>query len=300
MRAATIQKISLQLFGLFFAFLICSVSSTFAQEQLGDVAREARDRRADQSRGPHVYTNEDLAQPKIVIRRNSETTSVAESPAPAVSDQPETVQNPLRPSEIVWPDEVPLGDIARFYRRQREVASTRDAEFASSEPPVLDMDFLLPSPFASPLVDFSRTLSPIPFIPEPVWEPAAASSGTIQVRPGDSLWKIAERHLGRGEEWGIIAAANPELKDPNRIQAGQQLRLPASEASSISPVSLAPSSEHVVEVQSGDSLWKLASAQMGSGYAWNCLAAANPQIENVNRIYPGQLVVIPASCPASA
>ena len=302
-RAATIQMIGHRTaVGLFLAFFVCGISSTFSQDQLGNVAREGRERKANQSRGSHVYTNEDLAQPKILIRRNSETATAAQSAANPVSNEPSTEQNPPAPARIVWPDNVPLGDIARFYRRQRKVASTSDSEFVSYEPPVLDMDFLLPSPLASPLPDFSQTLSPLPAIPEPEWEPVARSVGTIRVRPGDSLWKIAESYLGMGEDWGIIAAANPELKDPNRIQAGQELLLPASAAPAISPAPLAPStsSERVVKVQSGDSLWKLASVQLGSGDSWSCLAAANPQIVNVNRIYPGQILVIPATCPAGA
>jgi nucleoid-associated protein YgaU len=61
-----------------------------------------------------------------------------------------------------------------------------------------------------------------------------------------------------------------------------------------------PSSEKRVRVQTGDSLWTLAAAQIGTGHAWSCIAAANPQIEDVNRIYPGQLLVIPTTCSAGA
>ena len=113
--------------------------------------------------------------------------------------------------------------------------------------------------------------------------------GTVRVDRGDTLWKIAERHFGNGNKWPKIAEANPELKDPDRIQIGQELRLPATEVAS---------SERMIRVQSGDSLWKLAAAQLGTGQAWGCLAAANPQIENANRIYPGQLLMIPADCSA--
>ena len=139
--------------------------------------------------------------------------------------------------------------------------------------------------------DFSNDLLPAPSVPEPVWDHFAEPENTVRVERGDTLWKIAEQHLGDGKAWPKIAEANPELKDPNRIQAGQTLRLPGTAAG-------IPSSENLVRVQAGDSLWKPAASQIGTGHAWSCLAAANPQIENVNRIYPGQLLVIPANCSA--
>ena len=46
-------------------------------------------------------------------------------------------------------------------------------------------------------------------------------------------------------------------------------------------------------------MWKLAQNQLGSGLAWSCIAQANPQIENSDRIYPGEILNIPASCSAS-
>jgi nucleoid-associated protein YgaU len=172
-----------------------------------------------------------------------------------------------------------------------ELAREQQLEFTVQELPVLDLDFLLPSPLASP--DFSDRLLAQPSIPEPDWvelsipqEPQEAE--TVRVERGDTLWKIAERHLGDGRDWRKIATANPELKDPNLIQAGKLLRLPGVEASS--------STEKTVRVQAGDSLWKVAASQLGAGNAWRCLVTANPQIEDANRIYPGQVLTIPTNC----
>ncbi len=67
--------------------------------------------------------------------------------------------------------------------------------------------------------------------PRPVLQPAAA---TYVVRPGDSLWSIAETQLGDGGDWPAIAALNlgrtmPDglrFMDPGLIQAGWTLNLP--------------------------------------------------------------------------
>ncbi|MFJ7905098.1 LysM peptidoglycan-binding domain-containing protein [Streptomyces sp. NPDC096198] len=49
------------------------------------------------------------------------------------------------------------------------------------------------------------------------------------VQPGDALWSIAARKLGNGERWPEIYEANRKVigDNPDRIEAGQILRLPA-------------------------------------------------------------------------
>jgi nucleoid-associated protein YgaU len=116
-------------------------------------------------------------------------------------------------------------------------------------------------------------------------------SGTkqIHVQPGDSLWKLARRHLGNGSRWNELLASNPTISDPNHIQPGIMLIVPTNELRSrVQPPS--------ITIQSGDSLWKIAASRLGSGAAWTCLAHANPQLQNVNHLRPGQILSIPASC----
>ena len=105
------------------------------------------------------------------------------------------------------------------------------------------------------------------------------------------MWKLALRHLDDGNEWRKIAAVNPQLADPSLVQIGKKLRLPARDSAPVAKQ---------VRVQRGDSLWKLAAIQLGNGQAWSCIAAANPQIQDSNRIYRGQLLVIPAGCSTGA
>ncbi|WP_116132834.1 peptidoglycan-binding protein LysM [Tropicimonas sp. IMCC34043] len=49
------------------------------------------------------------------------------------------------------------------------------------------------------------------------------------VAEGESLWKISEKYLGKGNRYMEIFEANkPMLSDPDKIYPGQTLRIPAA------------------------------------------------------------------------
>ncbi len=116
-----------------------------------------------------------------------------------------------------------------------------------------------------------------------------AASKAVLIQPGDSLWKLARRHLGSGSRWNELLASNPTISDPHRIQPGTLLIVPVTELRSrAQPLS--------ITVHSGDSLWKIAASQLGSASAWPCIAHANLQLRDANRLRPGQILALPASC----
>jgi nucleoid-associated protein YgaU len=58
--------------------------------------------------------------------------------------------------------------------------------------------------------------------PEPEKEPVFHT-----VEEGDTLWAIAQKHLGDGNRYNEIFEANkPMLSDPDKIYPGQMLRIP--------------------------------------------------------------------------
>lgn len=60
--------------------------------------------------------------------------------------------------------------------------------------------------------------------------PAPAASKTHTVAKGETLSAIAKEHLGKASDWPKIFEANRDvLKDPDRIQVGQVLKIPASD-----------------------------------------------------------------------
>lgn len=96
------------------------------------------------------------------------------------------------------------------------------------------------------------------------------------VQRGDTLTSIAAMYNVSLES---IITANPQIKDPNRIVPGQVIRIPVGAVDSICYM-----------VKSGDSLYKIARM---FGVSLNSIIAANPQIENVDLIFPGQMIRVP-------
>src|SRR3954452_7580743 len=47
------------------------------------------------------------------------------------------------------------------------------------------------------------------------------------VRPGETLEQIASRYFGSVQRWKELHQLNPAITDPNRIEPGQRIRLPA-------------------------------------------------------------------------
>ncbi len=68
------------------------------------------------------------------------------------------------------------------------------------------------------------------------------ASQTYTVKPGDTLWSIAQRFYGTGFDWQRIWHANQHISNPNEIDPGEVLTIPgATPASSgTDAVSAAP------------------------------------------------------------
>lgn len=283
---------------------ICAPSAS--AQSLGEIAR--REREKSKSAPPaHIYTNDDLKRPEILLPTDRARFE-AEHKTPVASP---VLKNAAAPADLSKPAEIPLGTVARYYRELNKLREHQEnarervlpGNNVQAAPKITTPEIglsprshrLLPAaparrdPFSRTRREPALPLPPARTRTEPVVPPSTQeATGTIRVRRGDSLWKLAARYLGNGAKWHAIAAANPGLKDPNRIRAGEDIRMPVKVSAS-----RAAGQQRVAR---GDSLWKLAQNFLGSGFAWTCLAQANPQVADVNRIYPGELLNIPASC----
>ena len=75
--------------------------------------------------------------------------------------------------------------------------------------------------------DITADITVNPSLPQPQLD--SVSKNTYTVKPGDSLSKIAKQFYGDSDDYLRIFEANKDkLNDPNKIQIGQELVIPAS------------------------------------------------------------------------
>lgn len=157
-----------------------------------------------------------------------------------------------------------------------------------------------------------------PPAPTPLTAPTTAPPlPTTLVQRGDTLWDIAEQHLGDGARFSEISTLNlgrtqPDgraLNDSHWIYPGWTLLLPA-DATDLAPSStpsdpsaLSPEPPDEVVVEPGDSLWKLADEHLGDGARYTEIYAINagqPQpdgsaLTNPNVLDPGWRLDLPTN-----
>jgi nucleoid-associated protein YgaU len=108
------------------------------------------------------------------------------------------------------------------------------------------------------------------------------------VERGDHLWKISNKFYKTGFNWASIAREN-RLANPDIIHAGNVLAIPKEGAKV---------SGRTHTVAQGDTLWDIAEKFYGSGFEWQKIADANPDLvgtlPNGNvLIMTGQVLAVP-------
>jgi nucleoid-associated protein YgaU/DNA-binding SARP family transcriptional activator len=141
---------------------------------------------------------------------------------------------------------------------------------------------------------------------------------TITVQRGDTLWDLAERHLGDGHRYTEILALNlghPQadgraLNDAHWIYPGWQLRLPhdAAVLEPTIPTAAPGDGNGTYTVERGDTLWDIAGEHLGDPTRYPEIVTLNqgvPQpdggvLTDPDLIRPGWLLTLPASEVAGA
>lgn len=109
----------------------------------------------------------------------------------------------------------------------------------------------------------------------------------ITVRQGDTLSGIAQRH---GVSLSALVKANPQVSNPDRIYAGQQLNLPGWNGQSDYQAAAPAAGSGRYTIRSGDTLSAIGARY---GVSYQALAAMNG-ISDPNRICAGQVLQLPA------
>jgi len=142
----------------------------------------------------------------------------------------------------------------------------------------------------------------------------------VTVREGDSLWFLAERHLGAGERYPEIVELNlgrtqPDgraLSDAHWIEPGWHLLMPADAVDlptdQPSDVSLQTALGGQIVVAPGDTLWDVAAEHLGDGSRYPEIVALNagvPQpdgdtLTNPDLIRPGWILTLPSAAAGTA
>jgi len=273
-----------------------------AQDVAG-AARQERARKENQQKPPkHVYTEEDLRRARILTpednerleaKKNGQTPPVAEKP-------PEAIEAQSAPAQL------PLGDIARQYRKQKQARQPQQsAEFhlpfsnPSLAAPIKPLKAVGPpsirkDPFLRPLLHRPSISVPSPSLiapsrpSAPMSHPSTPLLHPVTVQRGDSLWKLAQQNLGRGSRWRELLPVNSGIVNPSHVEAGTQIYIP-------NPYS-ARRTASKISVRQGDTLWRIAYTTFGRGALWPCIARANTLIRDANQIYVGQALIVPDRC----
>jgi hypothetical protein len=299
----TLRKKRMRWCVILYAFMAFFGVSRSSGQDLGALARQEQARKEAQPvNRSHVYTNDDMVRPRILVPEDKVVSETERQPlSPSLLEQPPVAESSA--------PEVSLGEIARQYRKQKlaqkahaqtEARSTIAAHIYTNEDMVHDKILMLAD----------RVL----------YEAALEKAGTTVI---ETRTEIAPNELARSEApLGDLARVAYqrrervlEAHEPSRVRFPESWTSPASQLpwkrsvpgtpkiaqranqSAARPAEqqldeLRNSAFEVITVRSGDSLWKLARLHLGQGIRWHALLRTNPGIRNPNHLRIGSVIRI--------
>ncbi len=134
--------------------------------------------------------------------------------------------------------------------------------------------------------------------------PGVAEHRLVTVQARDTLWDLAERHLGDGMRWRDIHRLNAGVPQPDggalgddgHIRPGWSLRIPSEQEHP------AVAADDQVVVERGDTLWDLSDEHLGDPHRWPEIYDENagvPQpdgrrLQDPDLIQPGWVLALPS------
>lgn len=262
--------------GVLVSLILGCAAASFAQD-LGEIARQERERRKEQPpRSTYVYTNDDLQRQHILVPQDQARVLAAHSGAsnPAV----QVAQAPASPAPVVVaaspaPIETPGASVSA------PVATKLAAPI--SRPPV-----------SASAVTEQPKLSPLEAIRRLVQEASARgrpATATHRQKPPVTAY------IPFGTRPSLPARAKPVRRETVAdLVSRAVLSRPQRRRAVLDQEPVDLGVVGVVTVERGDSLWALARRYLGSGRRWRELAALNTQILSPNVLHVGEWICLPS------
>lgn len=136
---------------------------------------------------------------------------------------------------------------------------------------------------------------------------ASSAGREIVVREGDTLWSLAETHLGSGAQFAKLLEVNRDrVGTDGDIRVGTKLRMPGKEAPAAKPAPASkapataepkpttkPAAPKTYTVKKGDTLGSIAASTLGTSKRWKDLLDANPGLKPANLAIGTQIKLPP-------
>jgi nucleoid-associated protein YgaU len=307
------------------SLLFCSgyVRAQDAQDNVADAARQERARRAAQQSTNHVYTDEDLKREKILVPADQARVELRKKLDNATAGQQNAKARPATALEDAAKQTESLGEVARRYRAEKaareaaEAAAKSFSSFPHTDPKAGEV-LAEPRPEIAPLAgsgnapelpvgrhggvnalmvprtanrENSRRARISPFQPRPLL--GRSSVPVVPTTPRIAPTAPATRVAPVEPNTGLVPAAPAKPVAPAESRPSIAPVQPKPLGNAVAPV-IQREGMRSIEVQRGDSWWKLARRYLGSGARWPELRGLNPATgEPAEVLRQGSFVLVP-------
>ncbi len=262
---------------------LCACGIQVRGQDVADAARQAKARKADEQKSPkHVYTEDDLKRSVILTPDDQARVEARKKLQNSVPAEQNAQQKPAETAPLTES----LGEIARKYRQQK---AAQDAELATKKK-------FTPFPYKSPDAALAS--------PAPSTEPLAP--GRLPLVPFRTVAPHVPSSTGNSLNRVSPFLPRPMHGEPNVPPAALAVApsAPATNAYRVEkPLATTPvyAGMRRIEVQRGQSWWKLADLYLGSGARWRELRQLNANAGGPpDLLRLGSVVVVPASAKAAS
>jgi nucleoid-associated protein YgaU len=274
--------------GCFFVFLF--PIHTRGQDA-AEAARQEKARKVEEHKAPaHVYTDEDLKQKKILTREDQAGVDARKGQQNAATGEQDAKQTSQEPNDPNVQGES-LGEIARRYRQEK---AAREAELAARKK-------IAPFPYAMPDNSLAAPrpgvgpLAGADVIDWPIIPPRRPAVRPLPPTGGSS----AHGRISPFQPRPFVSApAAPPIGlvvRPEPVRPAARPVTPVHPAEKAGIATPAIQGTKRIEVQRGQSWWKLAEVYLGNGARWTELRALNPDTDGPRELLKlGSIVLVPA------